>query len=250
MSVWKQTVKLALSVALVVVLVPSVASATCASGAQTCSTTYQVNEAFFGSGGELGACSTSYCSKQSAGETAVGNTASSNFQAQAGFNTNREPYIEFTVSSTNINLGELAATSSKTATATFDVKAYLSQGYQVVNASDPPVNGSYTMQAMTVPASSTTGTEQFGINLVANTSPVSFGANPVKLPDSTFAYGQIDSQYSAPNSYKYAKGDTVAYSTQSTSDTLFTVSYLFNISNVTPGGEYVLHHVLVATATY
>lgn len=250
MLAWKQTAKLVLAIALVVVLAPAVASASCGSGAQTCSSGYQVNEVFFGSGGELHACSTSYCSKQSAGETAVGNTASGNFQAQAGFNTNREPYIEFTVSNTNIDLGELSASTTKTATATFNVKAYLSHGYQVVNASDPPVNGSYTMQAITVPSASSAGTEQFGINLVANTSPVTFGANPVKLPDSTFAYGQVDSQYSAPNNYKYTKGDTVAYSTESSSDTEFTVSYLFNISHVTPGGEYTLHHVLVATATY
>lgn len=245
MFVWKQTVKLTLSVLLVLLLVPAISFA-----AQSSSSSYQVNEVFFGSGGELHACSSNFCSKQTLGETAVGNTASSNFQAQGGFNTNRDPYIEVTVSNTNIDLGELTATTTKTATATFSVKAYLSHGYQVVNASDPPTNGSYQMQAISPPAASSVGTEQFGINLVANTSPVTFGANPVKLPDSSFAFGTVDSDYSAPNTYKYAKGDVVAYSNKSSSDTLFTVSYLFNISHVTPGGEYALHHVLVATATY
>lgn len=219
--------------------------------AQSESANYRVNEVFFGSGGELNACSTNYCSKQSAGESAVGNTASTNFQAQGGYNTDRQPYIEFTVSNTNVDLGLLTATSTKTATATFSVKSYLSHGYVVVNASDPPSNNNYVMQGITGPSvPSAIGTEQFGINLVANTSPVTFGANPLQLPDNTFSYGSVVGDYGIPGNFKYAKGDTVATSTKSTSYTQYTVSYLFNVSNVTPGGTYVLHHVLVATATY
>jgi hypothetical protein len=106
------------------------------------------------------------------------------------------------------------------------------------------------MQALTIPTASSVGTEQFGINLVANTSPTSFGADPQYIPDNTFSFGQVSADYSSPNLYKYVKGDTVAQSTSSSSDTTFTVSYIFNISNVTPGGTYSMNHVLVATATY
>jgi hypothetical protein len=245
MGAWKQTVKRIALCLLVLLALPVAASA-----AQSSSSNFQVNEVFFGSGGELHACSTNYCSKQSAGETAVGNTSSSNYQAQAGFNTNREPYIEFTVSNTNVDLGTLTATSTKTATATFTVKAYLAHGYNVVNASDPPTNNAYTMQALTIPTASSVGTEQFGINLVANTSPTSFGADPQYIPNNTFSFGQVTADYSSPDLYKYVKGDSVAQSTSSSSDTTYTVSYIFNISNVTPGGSYVINHVLVATGTY
>jgi hypothetical protein len=245
MGAWKQTLKRAALCLLMLLAAPVVASA-----AQSSSSNYQVNEVFFGSGGELHACSTNYCSKQSAGETAVGNTSSPNYQAQAGFNTNREPYIEFTVSNTTVNLGTLTPTTTRTANATFTVKAYLSHGYSVINASDPPQNDSYTMQALTTPTASSVGTEQFGINLVANTSPTTFGADPQYIPDNTFSYGQVSADYSSPNLYKYVKGDTVAQSVSSSSDTTFTISYIFNISNVTPGGAYSMNHVLVATATY
>ncbi len=219
--------------------------------AQSSSNNFQVNEVFFGSGGELNACSTTYCSKQSAGELAVGNTASTNYQAQAGFNTDRTPYIEFTVSNTDVNLGTLNANSTKTATATFTVKAYLAHGYSVVNASDPPSNNSYTMQTLAVPTASAVGTEQFGINLVANTIPsIPTSADPTYSPDNTFSFGQVSPDYSTTNLFKYAKDDTVAFSTASTSYTTYTVSYLFNVSSVTPGGTYLLRHVLVATGTY
>lgn len=246
MTAGKQILKRCLLLVGAFLLVPAVVSA-----AQTSSANYQVNEVFFGSGGELHACSgNDYCAKQSAGELATGRTSSANYAAQAGFNTDRSAYIECTVSNTNVDLGTLTPDTTATATATFSVKAYLAHGYSVVNASDPPTNGSYTMRAMNIPAGSSTGSEQFGINLVANTLPVTFGANPVQSPDNTFSFGQVSSDYSSPNMYKYAKGDIVAFSTSSSSATTYTVSYLFNIGHVTPGGQYVLHHVLVATATY
>src|SRR4029077_15954485 len=59
--------------------------------AQTCSTNFEVNEAFFGNGGDLNDCSANYCSKLAAGETGVGNITSPNYQANAGFNTDRSP---------------------------------------------------------------------------------------------------------------------------------------------------------------
>lgn len=219
--------------------------------AQSSSSNYQVNEVFFGSGGELDACSASYCSKQSAGESTVGNTKSANFQAQGGFNTDRQPYLQFSVSNTTLNLGALSTSSTKTATANFSVKAYLAHGYSVVNASDPPENGGYNMQAITAaPTSPIPGTEQFGINLVSNTVPLTFGADKTYTPDSTFSYGLVAPDYSTHNMFVYRKNDVVAYSDSSSSNTNYTVSYIFNISNVTPGGTYELRHVLVATATY
>jgi hypothetical protein len=246
---WKQITKFrAVHIILVVAVVLCVPAFALA--AQSESTSYQVNEVFFGSGGELDACSSSFCSKQAAGELATGSTTSPGYQAQAGFNTDRTPYIQFTVSNTNINLGTMTSTTSKTATSTFSVKAYLSHGYNVVNASDPPTNNSHTMQAMTLPGAPALGTEQFGINLAANNEPVVFGADPVHVPDNTFSYGVVAADYNAANLFKYVKGETVAYSTSSSSATTYTVSYLFNVSPVTPGGAYSMNHVLVATATY
>ena len=78
------------------------------------------------------ACGTAYCAKESAGDLAVGHFSSTNYQAQAGFNTDRLPYIECTVNNPNADLGTLTPTSTKTTTTTFSVKAYLSHGYDVV----------------------------------------------------------------------------------------------------------------------
>jgi hypothetical protein len=223
------------------------------SAQQSSSTNYQVNEVFFGNGGELNTCSSSYCSKQSAGEMTVGNTSSSAFSAQAGFNTNREEYIAFSVTGGTTDLGVLSTGSAATATGTFAVKTYLAGGYVVKTVSDPPTNtlpNKPLLNALPTPTASSPGTEQFGINLVANTSPTTFGANPIQVPDGTFSFGTVASGYNTPNLYKYVKGDTIAQSTRSSGETDYTISYLYNISNVTAAGEYQLHHVLVATSTY
>jgi hypothetical protein len=214
------------------------------------STHYGVDEVFFGTGGELNACSTAYCSKQAAGELTVGNTASTSYQAQAGFNTTSAPYLQFIVNASSVNLGTLTSGTTYTTTGSFSVKAYLASGYVVQTASFPPVSGSHYLTPLASPTASNNNAEQFGINLVANTSPTSFGAPPAQLPDTTFGFGQVAAGYNTPNFYKYNKGDTVAYSTTSSGETDFTLSYIFNVSPVTPGGVYSFNHILVATATY
>ena len=218
--------------------------------AQSSSSNYSVNEVFFGSGGSLHDCSANYCAKLSAGETGVGNTSSTNYQAQAGFNTDRQPFLEFKVSNTNVDVGVLTSSTTKTANATFSVKTYLSSGYTVKQTSPGPTNGSYTLAGMPTTAPSAPGTEQFGINLRANTSPATFGANPAANPDATFSFGQVASGYNTPNQYKYVPNDTIAYSDKSSGETDYTISYIFNVSNLTAGGTYTLYHVLVATATF
>ncbi len=88
-----------LTVLLSLTAVPLATAASCATNPdqQSCSSTYGVSESFFGSGG-VDTCPTiggnEYCAKQSAGELTVGNTKGGQYQAQAGFNTDRTPYIE------------------------------------------------------------------------------------------------------------------------------------------------------------
>jgi hypothetical protein len=172
------------------------------------------------------------------------------YQANAGFNTDRTEYLEFQVNSASVNLGTLTTGTTGTGTATFSVKSYLANGYQVVNASVPPKNGSYTIAGLNSQAASSPGTEQFGINLASNTSPATFGSDPIQVPSGTFSYGDAATGYDTPNVYRYVNGDVVAESSRSTGETDYTISYIMNISNATPGGTYTMSHVLVATSTF
>lgn len=234
-----------LSAALIVISLPAKLFA------QTYSSpSYKVDQTFVGAGGELDSSSANYSARSAVGELGVGGYESASYFAQAGFNTTDLPFIEFVVTADTIDLGLLDTATTATANGTFQVRAWQSGGYAVTTAADPPKNAGYTMATPAVPTASVVGTEQFGMNLVANTSPVSFGAAPQQLPDSTFSFGQVTANYGTANLYKYTKGDTIAYSAQSTSITVYTLSYIFNISPVTAGGEYNFNHVIVATGTY
>ncbi len=229
--------------------------AACVSGEQACSSSYAVGQTFFGNGGSLdGTCSSSYCAKQSLGEIGQGLTSSPNYQAQAGFNVDRGPYLEITVNSSNINLGVLNSSSTATGTVTFSVKSYLSSGYNVISASSPPSNDGYVMHALASPTSSTTGAEQFGINLTNNTTacgaPVNFGAAPVQVPSASYSYGTVAAGYNSCGLFQYIPGSTIASSSRSSGETDYTISFIENISNITPAGNFIMNDNLVAVATF
>lgn len=254
-------------------VMPATVVAACSNpNQQSCSSNYGVNEVTFGSGGQL--CdiangtgkSTNYCAKSAFGELTVGNTSSTNFQAQGGFDTDRSPSLTFCVylstcgDNPSINLGTLTAGTTATTTAKFAVETYLASGYIVVTASDPPKNGSYTMQAPASPTASNTAAEQFGINLVANNScgggmPGSLGAAAAQIPSGTFSFGAAAHNsgvdyYDTACQFMYKKGDTIASAGKSSGETDFTISYIFNTTSLTPGGTYSINQVLVATSTF
>ena len=224
-----------------------------ASAQQSSSTNYSVNEVYFGSGGDLNDCSTNYCAKNSVGELNVGKASSTNYQEQAGFNQERDPSLTLNVMGGVTDIGVLSTGSTKTTTSTFSIKSYLASGYSAQIIGVPPTNSLPTnprLHNLTTPTASSAGTEQFGINLVANTSPATFGSAPVQVPDSTFGFGTAASGYNTANLYKYNNGDVIATSASSSGETDYTISYIFNISPLTPAGTYVYNGVIVATSTF
>ena len=83
------------------------------------------------------------------------------------------------------------------------------------------------------------------------------GADPSPQPNSSFANGQAATGYSTVNQYKYSQGDIIACSGSSGScsgsgwgATIYTISYIANISLITPAGNYSVNQDLVAVATY
>lgn len=213
------------------------------------SSNYSANEVQFGIGGGLQS-SPNYQAQSSVGDLGVGNATSSNYQIEGGFNTTAAPFLEAYVAGGTIDLGSLSTIAAAHTTATFHVRDYLSSGYIVQTVGKPPTYGSHTIAPMTSGGTSSAGTEQFGMNLVANTSPANFGANPAQNPDASFGFGYAAPGYATVNNYKYNQGDVIAKSDKSSGETDYTVSYIMNISNQTPGGTYVYNQDFVVTATY
>ncbi|HEX5448292.1 MAG TPA: hypothetical protein VFW90_03795 [Candidatus Saccharimonadales bacterium] len=228
--------------------------------AQYSSSNYSANELQFGSGGSLNQSSNNYQSQVNVGATGVGDFQSANYRSNVGFLTQNTLFLEMDVTGGEVFLGDLSTTSTGSGTGTFSVKTYLSQAYTVVTASPPPTQEEgYQLKALTTPSSPTTGTEQFGMNLVKNTdfcgSGCDLGANPVHEPDDNFADGTAAAGYDTSNLFKYHQGDVIASSpatlgSQSIGETVYTISYIANQAPLTRAGLYTMNHDVVVVGTF
>jgi len=225
--------------------------------AQYNSSNYKANEVFFGAGGDTNQSSANYKASASAGALGVGQTSSANYQAYSGFLTPNDPFLELVINTPTVSLGVLDPSTTRTGSASFQVRAYVDSGYTVQTLSQPPsyTSGtqSYTLAAMTTLGSSAVGTEQFGINLVHNTSPANFGSDPSPQPNGTFANGVAATGYNTANQFKYNVGDTIVQTPVGSSgwgQTDYTISYIANVKVLTPAGNYTMNHDLVVVATY
>jgi hypothetical protein len=230
--------------------------------AQYNSSNYSSNEVFFGSGGDLDSSSANYKGQTSVGGLGIDNVSSANYQAYSGFLTPNEPFLEMSIDTALVDLGTLDSASTKTGAASFHVRTYVNSGYTVQTISQPPSTTSgalnHTLIAKTTLGAPSVGTEEFGINLKANTVPVTFGANPSPQPNGSFANGQAASGYDTADQFQYNPGDIIACSGVSAPCssgsgwglTNYTISYIANITSVTPAGSYSMVHDLVAVATY
>jgi hypothetical protein len=214
--------------------------------------------------GEIDLDSTNYSARGTTGTTGSGTSSSTSYDASVGFITPNVPYLEMQVTGAAVDLGLLSdstttsgASQGGSCNCSFYVRSYLSSGYTVITVSQPPTSESgAVLDAKSVlgTPSANTNVEEFGINLVDNSSP-NIGADPVNFPDSTFADGEAATGYSTVNQFKYAVGDTIARSpktagNQGVGQTNYTISYIAKQKTLTEAGNYTMNHVLVVVATY
>ncbi len=216
------------------------------------STNYSVEESGFSSGSSIDTNSSSYNARTSVGNVGIGNPESTNYQAFAGSITPDQEFVELNIPVTTIDMGILDPGTPGTGTATFTARSYLDSQYVIVSPRDPPTieGGTRYISPMTTATTFDSATEQFGMNLVANTSPVVQGAIPSPQPTG-FAYGEPMTGYSVADNYRYNAGDAIAKSvTRGYGETSYTISYMMNITSTTPAGQYTMYQDLVMFAVF
>ena len=211
------------------------------------STHYHLDESLVGGGGLVQSSSSSFQSRQDIGSAAVGDSSSTNFQIDSGNITPAYPALIFGITNNNATFNDFSPLAAATATSTFQVSDYTSYGYVVQILGNPPQSGPHTITAMAAGDVSRPGTEQFGINLVHNTSPRSFGADP---DHGQFGFGSAATNYDTPNTFRYVQGETIVSAPKSSGVTTYTISYIVNVTSVTPGGSYASNQELVCTGTF
>jgi len=212
------------------------------------SNSYMFDETSVGTSGLLNSKSTNYGITEATGDLGAGEAASSNYNLQTGSKTSVDPTLSFSVDQFTADFSKLNPLATSTATARFSVLNYSSWGYSVQLYGPPPTYRTRPIAAIaTAPASSQPGTEQFGVNLVANTSPVSIGAN---VDNGDYGLGVVSPDYNQSNKYRYISGETIASAPKSSGKSIYTLSYIVNVAGNTPGGAYTSNQMLVVTGTY
>lgn len=211
------------------------------------SANYRLVESGIGSGSLIQSSSTSYTATEALGDISIGTSNSTNFQVSAGSKTPSDPNLTVSITDGNIDFPDFSASTPSVATATFSVLNYTSYGYVVQIGGSTPANNGYSLPALSSGTASLAGTEQFGMNLVANTSPTSVGANP---DNDEFGFGSASPNYGTPNSFRYVSGETIALAPKSSGLTRYTITYLVNVAGLTPGGTYTSQQTLIITGTY
>ena len=143
-----------------------------------------------------------------------------------------------------VNLGTLSSSSTSSSTSQFGVTTNAESGYSVTLNGTTLTSGSNTISALASQTAATTGTEQFGINLVANATP-SVGADPDGAGDAT-----PTANYGTADQFRFVTGDSIASDAEADAFRRFTVSYIANISGATEPGTYQAVLTFICTATF
>lgn len=145
--------------------------------------------------------------------------------------------VEYNCTGTNetyfSNMGELSSTSTLTARSQMAVGTNATGGFAITATGASLSAGTSVIDNVSVPSESRPGVNQFGINLVANDSPV-VGDDP----EGEWANAVASSDYGIPNKYKFVNGDVIAYSPNVSLMKKFTVSYILNSHKDLAPGVY------------
>lgn len=158
---------------------------------------------------------------------------------------NVDETLTFTLAAATVGLGSLTSSTTGTGVSSMTASTNAATGYSIAYSGTTLTSGSNTIAAMASPAASTQNSKQFGINLMANTTPA-IGSNK-----SGSGTGAPAAGYGTSNSFKFnTAGETIASAAAATNSNTFTTSYIANVDGVTPGGAYSTVITYVITANY
>jgi len=175
--------------------------------------------------------------------------------------------ITFTVGTHAVSFGQLSASHAKTSTHSILMSTNAASGMQItVNGTTlhyPAVTPTKFITACATNCASVHGTQQFGLNLAANTATGDLSTavplftvenpptNPISaIPTGTAPIGVAAANYNTADSFRFVTGEVVASSAGPINTTTYVVSYLANISGSTAAGTYTTTLTYIATTFF
>jgi hypothetical protein len=143
-----------------------------------------------------------------------------------------------------VNMGNFSTVAPTSGQTQMVVGTNAGNGYSIVMSGNTMASGNNTLPALSSPTVSAPGISQFGVNMRANTIPVT-GQDPSGAGIST-----PSANYNQPNRYMFHSGDVLASSTNVEDFRKFTITYLVNISTSQPPGVYASSFTYVGTGNF
>ncbi|HSX47975.1 MAG TPA: hypothetical protein VLF41_00490 [Candidatus Nanoarchaeia archaeon] len=169
------------------------------------------------------------------------------------------PACPSNITSNTVDFGTLSVNTVKTGNSFVECSSNATNGYQITYSGATLTQGIRTIAAAgSTAVASSPGSEQFGFNAVANTTPA-IGANPTGTAPIGRAISAADGgQYATPDSFAF---DTASVTTPvafadsgnpatPTNKTIWTLSWIANIAGITAAGDYTTTITFVATANF
>lgn len=182
-----------------------------------------------------------YSMESTLGEAFPGNIASNDYTVAGGSSLMEgEQILSFIIDEKAVNFGVLVPNNIVYATHSMSAYTNYDNGYNIYISNDPPKQeDGYTITAIgSTAAAPDIKTEQFGINLVANSGQ---GANPVG------GVGHAAANYNTSNKFAFNKDDMIAQANTFSENTIYTVTIMMNFTTATRAGHYhvVMNYSLV-----
>ncbi|HXR49602.1 MAG TPA: hypothetical protein VN778_01070 [Verrucomicrobiae bacterium] len=189
-------------------------------------------------------------------ETDEGGIAYAIVNGPVQLNAEVPPYLIFctgvTISGLNcanaegdfIDFGELSSSSARSGSSQMLVATNAGNGYNITVDGTTMTSGVNVIGALTANDVSRPGTDQFGMNLRANSTPA-VGINPTGP-----GTGVPVANYNQPNFYQFNPGDTLVSNPTTDNYREFTASYIVNVPKGQASGIYVSTLTYIALATF
>lgn len=172
---------------------------------------------------------------------------------QVVVSTTIDPYLTFTISQNTVSLTRSGGGNPDSTHTGFNngsantlaAATNATSGYTITYYGDTLTSGGNSIDAMAAKTTSSTGTEQFGINLKSNTTP-STGAN------ASGGSGAAKSDYNTADQFRYIVNTTtdLASASAATASTTYTVSYITNVAATTEAGNYSTTITYICTGNF
>lgn len=157
-----------------------------------------------------------------------------------------DPTLTFSLGAATVALGTLSTSSTASGSHTAIIATNGASGFTLTYNGATLTSGANTITAMGAANTSTIGSEEFGINLKANTTP-SVGANVVQ----TSGTCNTSANYATADNFAYFAGATTTMaSAAAPADCTYTVSYIANIAPTTEAGSYATTVTYVGTGLF